>query len=610
MARRISFLLVRTRSDAIFRHMGRARRETGPGPEAQSLATVPLPALDALSLAAIALDLNAHAGRRLAGVRQPDPQTIVLGLHEGRRTQDVFCSIHPQAARVHLGAPHVPGERLGSFGLLLRSRLVDARLTGVEQPPFERILYLELETLDGPHTLVAEVMGRYSNLILVRGAGASGVVVGALKVVTEHMSRRSVTPGRPYRLPPADRPHLGAIEVETLAPLLTGERPVWRVLAQGVLGLGPVLAHEAALRAGVDPDVPAADAAAVAPAIARAIKALAGAFRAAQFAPTLYLRDGHPAAFAALPLRVYAALEPAPVETMSEAVRRYYEAAAGSTVIEERRRALAASAAAGLRQTERALEANRAALAESQAAERFRIFGELLLTYGREVSPGAASASVPDHTAAGAAVEIPLDPALGPVENAQRYFRRYAKARAAAAAIPSRIATLEAAGLALREALVQIETASTADDLYEVHTDLVARRLVRRPPRTRPASRSGPRRFDGPDGAVIIAGRSSRENDHVTFHVAAPDDLWLHARAIPGAHVVLKTPGTPSEAAMTAAAQVAAYYSEGRRAAQVAVDVVPRRQVRKARGAAPGAVTYEGERTLRVSPALPPPGPR
>jgi predicted ribosome quality control (RQC) complex YloA/Tae2 family protein len=229
------------------------------------------------------------------------------------------------------------------------------------------------------------------------------------------------------------------------------------------------------------------------------------------------------------------------------------------------------------------------------------------LTYGRETPPGAASLRVPDHTAGGAVVDIPLDPALGPVENAQRYFRRYAKARAGTSAIPARIAALESTALALREALVQIETAASTDDLYEVHADLTARRMVRRAPRTRPAARTGPRRFEGPDGAVIVAGRSARENDHVTFHVAGPDDLWLHARALPGAHVILKASGTPTEAAVAAAAQVAAYYSEGRTAAQVAIDVLPRRRVRKARGAAPGAVLYEGERTLRVAPALPGP---
>lgn len=573
------------------------------------MATAPSPALDALSLAAIAQDLKAQAGRRLGGVRQPDPQTIVMALRDGRRSDEVFCSIHPRAARIHLGAPRIPGERLGSFGLLLRSRLVDARLTGVEQPPFERVLFLELDTLDGPHTLVAEIMGRYSNLVLVRGTGASDVVVGALKIVTAEMSRRSVTPGGRYRLPPADRPRPDAIDAAALAPMLTGDRPVWRALAQGVMGLGPVLAHEAALRAGVDPDTTAAQAAASAASLANAIHALAAAFRTAPLAPTLYLRNGEPAAFAALPLRVYASLEAAPVPTMSDAVRRYYESTAGTTVLEDRRRSLAAAVAATLRHTEHALEANRAALAESEAAERFRAFGDLLLTYGREVPPGAASVKVPDYTAAGAEVEIPLDRALSPVENAQRYFRRYAKARASASAVPSRIRTLENAALALREAQVQIDTAATGDDLYEVHTDLVARRLVRRPPRTRPVTHAGPRRFEGPDGAVIIAGRSSRENDRVTFHVAGPDDLWFHARAVPGAHVVLKAPGEPTEAAVAAAAQVAAYYSEGRQAQQVAVDVVPRRQVHKARGAAPGAVIYEGERTLRVRPALPVPQP-
>lgn len=579
------------------------------------------PALDALCLAAVAQDLNAHAGRRLGGVRQPDPQTIVLALRDGRRTDEIFCSIHPQAARIHLGAPRNPGERLGSFGLLLRSRLTDARLIRAGQPAFERVVYLELETLDGPHALVAEIMGRYSNLVLVRGAGSdfmvagepgrsrsagtSGVIAGSLKIVTAEMSRRPVTPGGQYRLPPGGRPYPDVIDAASLARLLTGGRPVWQALAQDVQGLGPVLAHEAALRAGVDPDTPAPQAAASAAPLAEAIHALAAAFGAAPLAPTLYLRDGRPAAFSALPLRVYAGLEAVPVTTMSEAVRRYYESTAGTTVLADRRRALASAVAAATRHTQHALEANRAALEESRAAERFRVLGDLLLTYGRDVPAGAASVKLPDHTASGAEIEIPLDPALSAVENAQRYFRRYAKARASASAVPSRIATLEGAALALREAQVQIETAATVDDLYEVHTDLVARRLVRRPPRTRPVTRAGPRRFEGPDGAVIVAGRSSRENDHVTFHVAGPGDLWLHARAIPGAHVVLKTPGEPSEAAIIAAAQIAAYYSEGREAAQVAVDVVPRRQVRKARDAAPGAVIYEGERTLRVRPAVP-----
>lgn len=574
----------------------------------------PPPAFDALSLAAIARDLGAHTGDRLAGVRQPDPQTIVLGLRSGPRTVGLYCSIHPQAARIHLGGGPPAGERLGPFGLMLRSRLIDARIARVDQPALERILFLEIETLDGPHTLVAEIMGRHSNLLLARGPAAAvetsgdATVVGALKIVTEQMSpRRPVLPGKPYRLPPSDRPRADAVDQGALAGILAGDRPVWRALAQGVQGLGPVLGREAALRAGLDPDTPAARAADAAAALASAVRALAGAFRAEAFAPTLYLRGGRPAAFAAVPLDIYATLDAVRVGTMSEAVRRYYEAAACTPVLDERRRALAAAVASALRQNRRALEANRAALAESEAAERFRVMGELLLTYGREARPGASAVSVPDHTAGGASIDIPLDPALGPVENAQRYFRRYAKARAAAHAVPARIAALESTILALREAAVQIDTAGSADDLYEVHADLVARRLLRRPPRTRPAARSGPRRFETPSGGVILVGRSARENDHVTFHAAGPEDLWLHARAVPGAHIILKTPGPAGEADVRTAAEIAAYYSEARHTAAAAVDCVPRKRVRKARGAPPGAVIYEGERTLRVTPALPGP---
>ncbi len=152
---------------------------------------------------------------------------------------------------------------------------------------------------------------------------------------------------------------------------------------------------------------------------------------------------------------------------------------------------------------------------------------------------------------------------------------------------------------------MQIASATSLNDLWEIHTDLAASGLLPRAPRSRPAAPTGPRRFDTEDGASILVGRSARENDYVTFHLAGPDDLWFHARGVPGAHVVLKGDRDPTDASIATAAQTAAYFSEGRDAAQVAVDWLARKHVRKPRGAPPGAVTYEGERTLRVAPALP-----
>jgi predicted ribosome quality control (RQC) complex YloA/Tae2 family protein len=559
---------------------------------------LPPPSVDALTLAAIAQEVGTHTGARFAGVRQVAPDALALGLRGAGGTHHLFFSIHPRTARVHFAPRPQATERLGPFGSLLRSRLGEARLTGVEQPPFDRVLRLRFDALEGPLTLIAEIMGRHSNLILADAR----VVLGALKVVTARMSpRRPVLPGRPYAAPPAERPRPDALDEAAVRALLHGDRPLARVLSEDVLGLGPLLAREVALRAGVEPALPAGEAAASTGRIWAALREICALRETGTFAPTLYEHRDRIAAFAPVPLRVYAGMRARPAGSMSEAVDAYYRGRTDVAPLEERRRDLAGTVGAALRQREAALARAREALDESRSGDRLRVMGELLLTYSRQVRPRAAAVTVPDHTTGGAEITIPLDPNLGPAENAQQLFRRYAKARAAARALPARIARLESDALALREAQVQVASAAAPDDLWEIHADLAERGLLRRAPRTRPAARAGPRRFTAADGATIIVGRSARENDQVTFHLAGPEDLWFHARGMAGAHVILKTGRHPSEAAIGEAARMAAYYSEGRDAGEVAVDYVTRKHVRKQKGGPPGAVVYEGERTVRVT---------
>jgi predicted ribosome quality control (RQC) complex YloA/Tae2 family protein len=592
-----------------------------------SMPEVPPPSVDALTLAAIAQEVRALMGARFAGVRQVAPDALALGLRDARRTHPLFFSIHPRAARVHFAPwPETP-ERLGLFGTLLRSRLGEARLTGVEQPPFDRVLRLRFEALEGPLTLIAEIMGRHSNLVLADVR----VVLGALKVVTARMSpRRPVLPGRPYAAPPADRPRPDALDEAAVHALLRGDRPLARLLSEDVLGLGPLLAREVALRAGVDPALPAADAGASAGRIFTALREIAAIRETEAFHPTLYEDSGGIAAFAPIPLRIYAALRARPAGSMSEAVDAYFTRRTDAGPLEERRRSLAGAVGAVLRQREAALTRTREALAESRGADRLRVMGDLLLTYGSRAGPRDETLTVPDHTREGAEITIPLDPALGPAKTAQQFFRRYAKARASARALPARIAHLEGDILGLREARVQIDAAVSAADLEEIHADLTERGfLPRRPGRARrtgsralmpgPAARAkdarrhraaqaatAPRRFTTAGGATIIVGRSARENDRITFRLAGPEDLWFHVRGMPGAHVILKAGRHPSDADIAEAARMAAFYSEGRDAGEVAVDCVPRKHVRKQKGGPPGAVVYRGERTLRVSAGRPP----
>jgi predicted ribosome quality control (RQC) complex YloA/Tae2 family protein len=569
--------------------------------------TVARPAalFDSLTLAAVAFEVRALERARFVGVRQPDLETIVLSFGADRTTRHLLCCIHPTRARVHIARRPESTERLGPFGALLRSRLVDARLAVVEQPPFNRLLRLGFDALEGRLWFVAEIMGRHSNLILA----GERIVVGALKTVTPQMSpRRPVLPGRPYLPPPADRPTPTALDADALQRVLQSSVPLERRLSQGLLGVSPTLAREIALRTGLDPAAPATDAVGSAGALLETLRQIAGVMERHAFSPMLYTQGGRVVAFAPFPMRIYEHLTAEAAATMSEAVDRYYRQVGPLGSLEERRKPLTGTISTALRRREAALEESRRTLEESGRADRYRVLGDLVLMHARDVRPRDHTLRVPDYTAEGAEVEIPLDPALTPSQNARQYYRRYAKARAAGRALPARIARLEAERDALREALVQVEGATSADDLWEVHAGLAEMGFLERGPRSRPAAKTGPRQFRTADGATILVGRSARENDRITFREAGPEDLWFHARGIPGAHVILKAGGSPSPASIEAAAQAAAYYSEGRHSGQVAVDSVERKHVRKPRGAPPGTVTYTREQTLLVAP-IPPGGP-
>jgi predicted ribosome quality control (RQC) complex YloA/Tae2 family protein len=273
--------------------------------------------------------------------------------------------------------------------------------------------------------------------------------------------------------------------------------------------------------------------------------------------------------------------------------------------LEETRAALASTVRQAVGRVQRAVAAvdeDRQAAAD---AARAREFGELILAYLPRVAPGTAVLEVPDFS--GQPVQIPLDPSRSGVENARVYFRRHAKAQAAQKRLPARQAELEAEQAFLDTVATAVAQADTLEDLWEVEQDLIAAGLKRRARSgVRPPAASRGRVFELAGGRMVRVGRSARENDELTFGEAGPDDLWFHARGMPGAHVILQVRhGAPDDAAVAAAAAIAAYYSAGRAAGKVPVAYTRRRFVRRVRGGRPGQVQITNERTIRVTPALP-----
>jgi predicted ribosome quality control (RQC) complex YloA/Tae2 family protein len=560
---------------------------------------MPPPAsFDSVVLAAVAQELRVLLPLRITRILQLGPLELALGIR-APGIRGLVLSADARWYRVHLVRELPDREEPGPLGQFLRTRLVDARIVRVHQPPYERVLELEVEALDGSYQLVVELMGKHANLVVVR----EGLVLGCAKAIGPDRSRvRTILPRAPYTPPPPDpRPHPGTLTPEALAQALrnTGG-PLWRRVLAAVAGIGPLLSYELAFRSG-DPEAP--ELPPDAPERLHAeLAALHVGVRSGAFAPRLYRRDAEPVAYAPFPLTCMVGSEEIPA-SMSEAVDRVVSHRARADRFEAERRSLLQAVEAAVARAQRALAEAEHSLTEAEGADRVRVAGELLLAYASQIPAGADHVTLPDSE--GRPVEIALDPALDAIRNAQRLFRRYAKLRAARQALRRRISALQEEMERLAELRVHLEHARTPADLLELREELVEAGVLSLHKRPRVRPRSEPRAFQV-DGFQVLVGRSSRDNDHVTFRLAGPEDLWLHARGIPGAHVVLRTGGrTPPEEVIRKAAQIAAYFSAGRTSTAVEVDVTERRWVWKPKGARPGWVLYRNERTVRVRPALP-----
>ena len=456
-------------------------------------------------------------------------------------------------------------------------------------------------------TLIIEVMGRYSNIVLVDG---NGVVMEAVKHISAEINRYRVTlPRHPYVLPPSqDKADPRAVSAMSLAHLLTrgGDRPTWQMLVQAYRGISPLLAREMVFRVTGTTDAPCAQTAAEP--LADTMAALLALPHTHQWSPSFARENDAILDFAPYHLMQFGE-RTVPAPTISSAIQAYYEQ---ETV---------ASDYAGLkREVQKALNAQRdrvmrrkQSLQQQQAigeeAESLRTKGELLLAYATQINPRQKEVHLavsPDQPP----LRITLDPQLSVIENAQAYFKRYAQARDAARLIPLLLAQAEADLAYLDQLELDLALAKTADEMREVRralaelgvegTEVTAKQ--RRPGKA--GKLSPPLTFTSADGMEIVVGRNAHQNDHVTFELAAPSDLWLHARGVAGSHVIVRSSGRPvSRQTIEQAAALAAAYSAARNSTSIAVDYTERRNVRRMKGGGPGLVTYSGEKTIHVRPA-------
>ena len=560
--------------------------------------------LDGFSMRPLTLELErALVGGRVDKITQQNKANLTITIRQPGRTFLLRLSTAPQNPSVHLlkkspeNLPEPP-----TFCMVLRKNLEGGRVAAIRQHELDRIIFIDVDSIGAGGkiqtlTLAAELIGKYSNLILV----SDGQIVDALKKIGTNSSRvRTILPNQAYQMPPAqDKLDIFATDVEKiLERVKVDDSRLDKAIMNVCQGFGPQSVKETIYLAGLPNDIKtsALDAA--------DFDSLRGALieirDAAQSPTPCMIQDaGKILALSAVKLN-YLRGDVRTFGTLSELLETA-DAVAGSYVPPDKER-FAKLVNNELRRATNKIAVLEQELAAAENADDWRIRADNLSTYRYQFKDHADDAITVDNIYGGEKISIPLDRRLTIAANVQACYKKYDKLKRSTKFIAAQIALCREE-IAYLETIAHALTASTTiADIDEIRTELIAGGYLKDARKKSALSKKPqPLKFTAPDGTEILVGKNNAQNDRLTFKLAAPDDLWLHTKDITGSHVIVRSSAVSDET-LQLAAEIAAYFSKARDSSKVPVDYVQCKFVKKPSGAKPGFVIFTNQRTLYVTP--------
>ncbi len=594
-------------------------------------------AFDGITVAALARELDDRlTGGRIYKIAQTDRLELLLTIkpapERGGGQVRLYLSADPSLPLAYLtGTSRQAPLNAPAFCMLLRKHLQNGRILSVEQPGLERILRVRVSHMDEmgdlrTHTLVIELMGKHSNIIFL---DEEEQIVDSIKRVSSLVSSvREVLPGRAYFIPQTRGkmdPLTASPESFRAAAAGAGRDPA-AFLSGSYTGLSPLMAQELCFRAGVsDCRSAAALTGAQQEALYGALCELMDTVREGRFSPVLYVEKGTPTAFSAVHLSMMADLECEEYGSVSELLEAFYARRNALTRIRQRSADLRRVVQTILERDLHKYDLQLRQIRDTEKRDKYRLYGELLHTYGSTVPEGSRSCEL-DNYYTGEKITVPLDPTLTAMQNAQRYYDRYNKLKRTYEALTTLTVEVKAEIDQLTSIRQALDLADSEGDLLQIRRELEDSGLVRRKVssagngkggrgaetrgakggRRTPAAR--PLHYISSDGLDIYVGKNNLQNEELTFRFSAPTDIWFHANDMPGSHVILCAGGQPMDQlpdrAFEEAASLAAYYSAGREQSKVEIDYLTRRGVKKPGGSRPGFVIYHNNYSILASPDI------
>ena len=567
--------------------------------------------LDGFSMHPLTRELDtALAGGRIDKITQPNKQSIILSVRQPGQNFLLHISINSQNPSAHLleknleNPPEPP-----VFCMVLRKQIETGRIAQVRQHGLDRLLLIDIDSLAAggrivTKTLVLELMGKYSNIILVQ----DGVIIDALRKIGANSSRvRTVLPGQTYELPPGqEKKDLFTDAIADIMAIVKADPSLRldKALLAACMGFGPVSAKEVCFSAGLAPSMriealDEADFAAVEDALKEIRESAlhAGDADAPEDKAVLLLGENQKVlAMAAFPLHYLPEATVLTFPTISAMLEKA-DSLLGSYVLpdKDRFRKLVKNEK---NRAENKLTKLDEEIAAAENAEEFKVRGDNLMTYQYQFKDREdASVTVPNiYSETGESITIPLDQRLTLVENMQACYKKYDKLKRAQELLQVQRRECEANIAYLESIEASLLASSSLAEIAEIH-------LREKPKKKNNDKPARPFHFRAPDGTDILVGKNNYQNDKLTFKTARYNDTWFHTKDIPGSHVVLQNGGTePSEEDILLAASLAAHFSKARGSSKIPVDYTEIRYVKKPSGSKPGFVIFTNQKTLYITP--------
>lgn len=527
---------------------------------------------------------------RVTKISQPYPNEVILTIRANRTNYPVLLSANPRYARFQITQiPYTNPAVPTNFTMMLRKYLEGAKLLKIKQLDNDRVVYFEFLTRNElgdklPLLLSAEIMGRYSNVILINQS--TNKIIDTIKHVGMDQNRyRTLLPGATYRQPPTQNKENPFEQDSNTFEELIQKYPNREVLADNLLKQYQGISRDNALAL--------ADKLHSSNNFVQAFND----FLAMTEDPIPTMNGNNFSIFTDNP-------NDKKFTTLSEMLDVFYHTKANRDRVQQQGGQLLHVIRKNLQRNKKKLKKLSNELKATENADEYRIKGEVLTTYLYQIKRGMTKITLPNFYDNNKEITISLSNQLSPSQNAQKYFKKYQKLKNAVTFVNEQIELTKKEVAYLEEIQTQIELATPAD-LNDIKTELQQEGYIKKKQqKSKHSSRvkiNKPESFIASDGTEILVGKNNLQNEKLTLHTAKKADIWLHAKNIPGSHVIIKS-NNPSDETLFEAAMLAAYFSKFRSSANVPIDYVQVKNIRKPNGSKPGFVIYEGQKTLTVTP--------